>query len=206
MLKDGVMQYLICSIVHTRGVNGATISEIRSDFHELALQKCRYLYGNTTDIVDYLNNLPGLVMRTMTAGTYVWYSVDYDIEHKTNLKNIKNHEKSSQDDITFASRPDPEANESIHILPSAVPSIQILPSPCTKNEHSNRIGESVTTNNDTLTNRSHSHVSPSYTDMHQDNRNETIENTDDNINESTLKAVPIPIQGLSIHQDFNVNQ
>lgn len=183
MYKGEVIDYLICGIVFTRGANGATISEIRTDFYDVALQNCYRLHRSTGEIVNYLNSLPGLVMDVLPSGAYVWFAETFFNETK-NADIAKSVSKSSGDDGigTGSSDPEPQTGDQQRIdvanteLPGYVSHGELM--------HM---------------------VTPQMNRRCRDESIPIIEITDDYPNESTLQAVPIPIQGLSIHCDANTN-
>lgn len=198
MLKDCIVDYVICGIVFTRGTNGATIGEIRSDFEEVTLQKCYRLNRKTDRIVKYLNRLPGLVMDVMPTGTYVWYAQSF---YNLAEKSAESVRKSSGDDGFGTGSSGTEMN--------VVPNAQMKnASPQVAN---NRLPTSIAHNDPPSVSNS-SHGGPMPTVMQPADRGNhdesipTIEITDDHPNESTLNAVPIPIQGLSIHCDVNIDR
>lgn len=184
MLKAEVIEYLICGIVFTRGANGATISEIRSDFYEVALQNCYRLHRDTDEIVNFLNSLPGLAMDVLPSGAYVWFAETFFPCKKDATANVdvpKSDRKSSGDDGIGTGSSDPEVQT------------------CGQQ----RIDVANTAFSGYVSQGEPLHVEP-LPEMNRRCRDESIpliEITDDCPSGSTLKAVPIPIQGLSIHCD-----
>lgn len=198
MLKGSLVDYVICGIVFTRGTNGATIGEIRSDFEDVTLQKCSRLNRKTDRIVNYLNRLPGLVMDVLPSGTYVWYAQSFYSLAERSAESVR---KSSGDDGFGTGSSGTEMN--------VVPNAQMTnPLP----QMANNSPRTSLAHNDppAVSNPSHGVPQPSVMQpADRRNRDEsipTIEITDDHPNESTLNAVPIPIQGLSIHCDVNVDR
>lgn len=199
MLKECLVDYVICGIVFTRGANGATISEIRSDFSQITLQKCNRLNRETGKIVKYLNRLPGLVMDVLPSGAYVWYAQSFcSIDKDDQI--AKNDRKSSGDEGIGTGSSGTDVN--------ARPQTEMKnPSPKMPNENIPPVG--IANNDLPVVSNSLHDVPTVMQPADRRNRDEsipTIEITDDHINESTFNAVPIPIQGLSIHCDVNVDR
>ena len=59
---DLELDMLLRGIVMTRGENGATISEMRSDYYRIYGQQWPLQYKNTWQIISYLMGIDGLVM------------------------------------------------------------------------------------------------------------------------------------------------
>lgn len=203
MLKKKMMDYLICGIVFTRGADGATISEIRSDLYALTESECHRLHRQTDEIVDYLNQLPGLVMETLPSGAYVWLADSFHMEYVAMNAANGNRKCSGNDGIGTGSS-EPEVNVAV-----VRPAQMINPSPQISNI-SYSIDKPINDSSTSVLKIPHGEPMHSVTHQgHPSFRDQSIpfiEITDDPSDESTLNAVPIPIQGLSIHCDVNVDR
>lgn len=192
-LTPRLRDYIVCDIVFTRGANGATISEIRSDFLQKTQLECRPLRRDNNEAsIRYLNSLSGLVKDQLPSGAHVWFAECF---HKVHTD--ESPRKVSADDGIGTGSSDTEMN-SVPSTHSTDPTLQIptnIHSICVSNNgHSN------------LSNIPHE--IPFQPVVRQINRESTpaIEITADTTNDSTLDVAPIPIQGLSIHCDVNVDR
>lgn len=59
---------LLRGIVMTRGENGATISEMRSDYYQLIGEQWPLYRNRTQSIVKYLTEIEGLMMNKLDDG------------------------------------------------------------------------------------------------------------------------------------------
>lgn len=182
----------------TRGSDGATISEIRSDFYAATEQKCHRLNRSTNEIVDYLNSLPGLVMDKLPSGAFVWFFERFRQECVPSNAEKGDRESTSDDGIGtgpseeevlgegVARTEDPSSeiskktNQTIaSVAPIATEELLCEPlHPGTHHNQGSFFGQSIP----------------------------IIEISDENSNEHTSDAVPIPIQGLTINGDVNVDR
>lgn len=67
---------IVRGIVMTRGENGATIEEIRSDYFEMMGEQWPLKHDRTKLIVLYLNEIDGLMMEELDTGLCIWYIDD----------------------------------------------------------------------------------------------------------------------------------
>lgn len=191
--------FIVTGIVFARGADGATISEIRSDYLQATQSECRPLQQNTDKCIDYLNRLAGLVEDHQPNEAHVWFAQCFHNSHAKSVNNVEGSRKVSADDGIGTGSSDTEAN----VVPSTQSTDPIPQIPTnnlnicvSNNEHSN-----------------HSeipHEIPFQSVVRQIDREfesiPTIEISADPTNESTLDVDPIPIQGLSIHCDVNVER
>lgn len=62
------LDMLLRGIVMTRGENGATINEMRSDYYQIYGQQWPLQHDSTHDIVGYLMEIDGLLMNREENG------------------------------------------------------------------------------------------------------------------------------------------
>lgn len=72
-MEKELFDCLICGIVLTRGDDGATIAEMRSDYNEIMCEPWPLAQLTTLEIIRYLEKITGLRMETLASGAYVWY-------------------------------------------------------------------------------------------------------------------------------------
>lgn len=70
------LDMILRGIVMTRGENGATIDEMRSDYEEIFLEQWPLHILETKQIVNYLLEIDGLMMEKLNSGLCIWYIDD----------------------------------------------------------------------------------------------------------------------------------
>lgn len=177
-LKAGLTERIICGIVFTRGTDGATIGEIRTDFYEVTSYECVPLTHSLEECVGYLSRLPGLVMETSPGGAYVWFAECLRAKSTGNNniyvdKEIDTRQKQQKPNQSIDK---PQNN------PAALRVVQ-------------NVGVNISPRIQSIAVRGNQRCSSV--------SNPTIEITDVDSTGSTIDAVPVPIQGLSVHDDFD---
>lgn len=70
------LDMILRAIVMTRGENGATIGEMRSDYYHIKLEPWPLQFQPTNRIIDYLLHIDGLLMERTSSGLCIWYIDD----------------------------------------------------------------------------------------------------------------------------------
>lgn len=70
------LDMILRGIIMSRGDRGATIAEMRADYHDIKLEPWPLQYEKTNRIVGYLLQIDGLVMERLENGLCVWYIDD----------------------------------------------------------------------------------------------------------------------------------
>lgn len=109
MLKPLGDRYVILGIISARGAEGATIGEIRSDYRELMGCEISLFSKSTEFILDYVNQLPGVVMSVLPEGAFVWHMCE---QFAAELKQMSIDTLFEIDPALNLSDPDTEANGS----------------------------------------------------------------------------------------------
>ncbi|XP_055326669.1 maternal effect protein oskar-like [Sitodiplosis mosellana] len=81
------LDMLLRGMVMTRGENGATISEMRSDYYKIYGEQWPLQHESTRKIIQYLMEIDGLILNQHEDGLCIWYIDDIGInvsEHDSN--------------------------------------------------------------------------------------------------------------------------
>lgn len=97
------LDMILRGIIMSRGDRGATIAEMRADYHDIKLEPWPLQYEKTNRIVGYLLQIDGLVMERQINGPCVWYIDDLgNVSNRTQDDN-NNNNQTNNNVITISS-------------------------------------------------------------------------------------------------------
>lgn len=132
------LDMIIRGITMTRGENGATIAEMRSDYYDIFGEAWELVKFGTEEIVKYLLEIDGLMMEKLEDGLCVWYIDDIgsnisDREMDSNHKNNNNNNTTTNNNnvvITLTEASSDVTASSTDASHEAQNNSYLIPPPC----------------------------------------------------------------------------
>lgn len=107
------LDMIIRSIVMSRGISGATISEIRSDYFDVICKPWPLRILTTDQIIEYLSEIDGLIAEKIEDGPFIWYINDSAENITAEMASCKN------DTISMRTQSASDHNESNRYIATA---------------------------------------------------------------------------------------
>lgn len=123
------LDMILRGIVMSRGENGATISEMRSDYYEITSEQWPLRSLPTSRIVQYLLQIDGLMMEKLENGLCIWYIDDIgNVSERLHASNNNNNiiieiTDTSTIDESITDNGHSDNNCSYNLKPPAKPNI-----------------------------------------------------------------------------------
>lgn len=134
-LHDLQLDMVLRGIIMTRGEEGASIDEIRTDYYNIFLEPWPLKGRKTKQIIDYLLQIDGLMMEELENDLCIWYIDDIgshiserDLDSNNNIVTSTETEDASMTSANLSGNSNGVSNNSYAIAPPCIPRIMVTSS------------------------------------------------------------------------------